>query len=129
MTTKQVAPSTAATRSTRPWLALTFLALAQFIVVLDSSIVNIALPVLGTQLHMDNPTLAWVVTSHVLPFGALLLLGGRLADRYGHRRLFVIGTIGFVVGSAFAGLSFTSGMLLGARALQGASAAALAPAG
>lgn len=128
MTTMKVAPPTVTTRSTRPWLALAFLALAQFIVVLDSSIVNIALPVLGTQLHMDNATLAWVVTSYVLPFGALLLLGGRLADRYGHRRLFVIGTIGFVVGSAFAGLSFTSDMLLGARAVQGASAAVLAPA-
>lgn len=128
MPTMKVAPSAATTRSTRPWLALAFLALAQFIVVLDSSIVNIALPVLGTQLHMATPTLAWVVTAYVLPFGALLLLGGRLADRYGHRRLFLMGTIGFVIGSTLAGLSSTGGMLLGARAVQGASAAVLAPA-
>ncbi|WP_210604390.1 DHA2 family efflux MFS transporter permease subunit [Brevibacterium oceani] len=115
-------------RSPRPWLALIFLALAEFIVVLDASIVNIALPVLGTELTMDNATLAWVITAYVLPFGALLLLGGRLADRCGHRRLFLIGAAGFVIGSALAGLSATAGMLLAARAVQGASAALLAPA-
>jgi len=116
------------TRSTRRWLALGILALAQFLVVLDASIVNIALPVLGAQLGMDTVALAWVITAYVLPFGGLLLLGGRLADRYGHRKLFLTGTIGFVVASAVAGLSVSSGMLLGARALQGASAALLAPA-
>lgn len=115
-------------RSTRRWLALSILALAQFLVVLDASIVNIALPVLGDQLGMDTVALAWVITAYVLPFGGLLLLGGRLADRYGHRRLFLIGTIGFVAASALAGLSMSSGMLLSARALQGASAALLAPA-
>lgn len=117
-----------ATRSRRRWLALGILALAQFLVVLDASIVNIALPVLGAQLGMDTVALAWVITAYVLPFGGLLLLGGRLADRYGHRKLFLIGTIGFVLASALAGLSATSGMLLGARAIQGASAALLAPA-
>ena len=115
-------------RSTRRWLALGILALAQFLVVLDASIVNIALPMLGSQLGMDTVALAWVITAYVLPFGGLLLLGGRLADRYGHRRLFLIGTVGFVAASALAGLSVSSGMLLGARALQGASAALLAPA-
>ena len=119
------APST---RSTRRWLALGVLALAQFLVVLDASIVNIALSVLGAQLGMDTVALAWVITAYVLPFGGLLLLGGRLADRFGHRKLFLIGTIGFVAASALAGLSVSSGMLLGARALQGASAALLAPA-
>jgi EmrB/QacA subfamily drug resistance transporter len=116
------------TRSNRRWLALGVLALAQFLVVLDASIVNIALPVLGDQLGMDTVALAWVITAYVLPFGGLLLLGGRLADRYGHRRLFLIGTVGFVAASALAGLSVSSGMLLGSRALQGASAALLAPA-
>jgi EmrB/QacA subfamily drug resistance transporter len=115
-------------RSTRRWLALGVLALAQFLVVLDASIVNIALPVLGAQLDMDTVALAWVITAYVLPFGGLLLLGGRLADRYGHRKLFLIGTAGFVVASAVAGLSVSSGMLLAARAVQGASAALLAPA-
>ena len=117
-----------APRSNRRWLALSILALAQFLVVLDASIVNIAAPVLGAQLGMDTAALAWVITAYVLPFGGLLLLGGRLADRYGHRRLFLIGTVGFVAASALAGLSVSSGMLLGARALQGASAALLAPA-
>ncbi|RUR03103.1 MFS transporter [Labedella endophytica] len=116
------------TRSARRWLALGILALAQFLVVLDASIVNITLPSLGSQLAMDTATLAWVITAYVLPFGGFLLLGGRLADRYGHRRLFLLGTVGFVAASAVAGLSSSSGMLLGARAFQGASAALLAPA-
>lgn len=120
--------SAATPRSTRRWVALGILALAQFLVVLDASIVNIALPVLGSQLGMDTVALAWVITAYVLPFGGLLLLGGRLADRYGHRRLFLIGTVGFVAASMLAGLSVSSGMLLGARAIQGASAALLAPA-
>ena len=114
-------------RSTRRWLALGILALAQFLVVLDASIVNIALPVLGRELGMDTLGLSWVITAYVLAFGGLLLLGGRLADRYGHRRVFLIGTAGFVAASALAGLSISSEMLLAARALQGASAALLAP--
>jgi EmrB/QacA subfamily drug resistance transporter len=126
MTVTTFAPATTA-RSTRRWLALTFLALAQFLVVLDASIVNIALPVLGDQLDMSTAALAWVITAYVLAFGGLLLLGGRLADRYGHRRIFLLGTAGFVAASALAGLSFSSEMLLAARALQGVSAAVLAP--
>jgi EmrB/QacA subfamily drug resistance transporter len=127
-TPDQSAAPAAAPRSSRRWAALGVLALAQFLVVLDASIVNIALPSLGEQLVMDTTTLAWVITAYVLPFGSLLLLGGRLADRYGHRRLFLLGTLGFVLASALAGLAVSSGMLLGARALQGASAALLAPA-
>ena len=115
-------------RSSHRWLALTVLALAQFLVVLDASIVNIALPSIGEQLGLDTTGLGWVITAYVLPFGGLLLLGGRLADRYGHRRLFLIGTAGFVVASALAGLALTGEWLLIARALQGASAALLAPA-
>ena len=129
VTTRTPAATPAATgRSSRRWLALGVLALAQFLVVLDASIVNIALPVLGEQLHLGTAALAWVITAYVLPFGGLLLLGGRLADRYGHRRMFLLGTAGFVAASSLAGLSASSGMLLGARALQGASAALLAPA-
>lgn len=120
--------SPAPPRSSRRWLALGVLALAQFLVVLDASIVNIALPVLGDQLRMSTAALAWVITAYVLPFGGLLLLGGRLADRYGHRRVFLLGVVGFISASALAGLSASSGMLLGARAVQGASAALLAPA-
>ena len=128
MTTLATASTATAPRSSRRWLALSVLALAQFLVVLDASIVNIALPVLGRQLGMGTAALAWVITAYVLAFGGLLLLGGRLADRYGHRRVFLLGTGGFVVASALAGLSVSSEMLLGARALQGASAALLAPA-
>ncbi|TXK19376.1 MFS transporter [Homoserinibacter sp. GY 40078] len=117
-----------AERSRHRWIALSVLALAQFLVVLDASIVNIALPEVGAQLGMDTVALAWVITAYVLPFGGLLLLGGRLADRYGHRRLFLIGVFGFSGASLLAGLSVSSGMLLGARAAQGASAALLAPA-
>jgi len=119
---------TSTSRSTRRWLALVVLALAQFLVILDASIVNVALPVVGKQFSLDTVTLAWVITAYVLPFGGLLLLGGRLADRYGHRRLFLVGTVGFVAASALAGLAVGGEMLLVARALQGASAALLAPA-
>jgi EmrB/QacA subfamily drug resistance transporter len=130
MTTSTLTPASVASapRSTRRWLALTVLAFAQFLVILDASIVNIALPVLGRQLRMDTAALAWVITAYVLAFGGLLLLGGRLADRYGHRRVFLIGVAGFIAASALAGLSVNSGMLLTARSIQGASAALLAPA-
>ncbi|WP_202967402.1 MFS transporter [Paenibacillus beijingensis] len=110
------------------WWALIALALAQFLVVLDASIVNIALPSLGAELHLDTNTLSWVITAYVLPFGGLLLLGGRLSDRYGHRRLFIAGVAGFAVASAAAGFASTGTWLLTARAVQGAAAALLAPA-
>lgn len=115
-------------RSTHRWWALAVLALAQFLVVLDASIVNIALPTVGAALGLDTAALAWVVTAYVLPFGGLLLLGGRLADRFGHRRVFLIGVAGFAVASLAAGLSVSGTMLLSARAVQGGFAALLAPA-
>lgn len=126
--TSATAPKSAAPRARRRWLALTVLALAQFVVVLDASIVNIALPSIGRQLDLDTTALAWVITAYVLPFGGLLLLGGRLADRFGHRSLFLMGTAGFVVASAAAGLATSGAMLLASRAAQGGSAALLAPA-
>lgn len=115
-------------RSSKRWLALTILALAQFLVVLDASIVNIALPSLGAGLGLDHNLLTWVITAYVLPFGGLLMLGGRLADRYGHRTVFLAGVLGFIAASLAAGLSINGPMLLAARAVQGASAAMLAPA-
>lgn len=126
-TTSTAAPD-ARSRSTHRWWALAILALAQSLVILDATIVNIALPSIGGQLHLDTAGLSWVITAYVLPFGGLLLLGGRLADRYGHRRLFLIGTAGFIVGSALAGFSTSGILLFSARAIQGASAALLAPA-
>ena len=121
-----VAPPAADHR--RRWWALAALALAQFLVVLDASIVNIAIPTLGADLGLGPAALAWVITAYVLPFGSLLLLGGRLADRFGHRRIFLVGTAAFLGASALAGLATTGELLLAARALQGASAALLAPA-
>jgi EmrB/QacA subfamily drug resistance transporter len=110
------------------WWALIALALAQFLVVLDASIVNIALPAIGSELHLGTSMLGWVITAYVLPFGGLLLLGGRLSDRFGHRRLFIAGVAGFSVASAAAGASISGEWLLVARAVQGTSAALLAPA-
>jgi len=132
-TTRTAPPAVASTlaatpRSRHRWWALAVLALAQFLVVLDASIVNIALPSVGTALGLDTAALAWVVTAYVLPFGGLLLLGGRLADRFGHRRVFLIGVAGFALASLAAGLSVDGTMLLAARAVQGAFAALLAPA-
>src|SRR5471030_440288 len=126
MTTITV-PLSVVPRSSRRWLALTMLALAQFLVVLDASIVNIALSSIGSQLHLGTTGLAWVITAYILPFGGLLLLGGKLADRFGHRRLFLIGVAAFIAASALAGSSVSGGMLLASRALQGGSAALLAP--
>ena len=121
-------PGNSTERTDRRWWALGALALAQFLVVLDASIVNIAIPSLGADLGLDQGALAWVITAYVLPFGSLLLLGGRLADRFGHRNVFLIGTAGFVLASVAAGLAQDGTWLLAARAAQGASAALLAPA-
>ena len=96
-------PAITAPRSSRRWLALSILALAQFLVVLDASIVNIALPVLGRQLRMDTAALTWVITAYVLAFGGLLLLGGRLSDLFGAHRLFGIGWTVLLAGSVLAG--------------------------
>lgn len=126
--TKIVAQSNSNSKSALRWWALVVLALAQFLVVLDASIVNIALPTLGSELEMNTTALSWVITAYVLPFGGLLLLGGRLADRYGHRTIFIAGVAGFVITSAAAGLASSGMLLLAARAIQGASAALLAPA-
>ncbi|MCL2515011.1 MAG: MFS transporter [Microbacteriaceae bacterium] len=115
-------------RSTRRWAALTMLTLAQFLVVLDASIVNIALPAAGRDLGMGTTALSWVITAYVLTFGVLLLPGGRLADRLGHRRMLLTGVVGFALASAAAGLATSGAMLIAARIVQGASAALLAPA-
>lgn len=115
-------------RSKNRYLALVFLSLAQFLVVLDASIVNIALPSIGSDLLLNTDVLSWVIVAFVVPFGGLLLLGGRLADRFGHRNMFMVGAIGFLLGSGLAGSSTSIEILLIARAIQGASAAFLSPA-
>ncbi|MFI5798348.1 MFS transporter [Streptomyces sp. NPDC051677] len=111
----------------RRWWGLVIIALAQLMVVLDVTIVNIALPSAQRDLDMSDSTRQWVITAYTLAFGGLLLLGGRIADLVGRKRTFVIGLIGFAAASALGGAAVSPGMLFGARALQGAFAAVLAP--
>ena len=112
----------------RRWLALVVIAVAQLIVVLDASIVNIALPSAQDALGISDANRQWVVTAYALAFGGLLLLGGRIADFIGRKRAFIIGLVGFGVASAIGGLAQNQGELFAARALQGAFAALMAPA-
>jgi EmrB/QacA subfamily drug resistance transporter len=111
----------------RRWLVLVVVAIAQLMVVLDSSIVNIALPSAQRSLGFSNDGRQWVVTAYSLAFGSLLLVGGRLGDMYSRKRVFIIGLIGFAVASALGGAAVSFGMLVAARALQGAFGAILAP--
>ncbi|BCL21296.1 MFS transporter [Streptomyces tuirus] len=111
----------------RRWWGLVVIALAQLMVVLDATIVNIALPSAQRDLGMSDGNRQWVITAYTLAFGGLLLLGGRIADLVGRKRTFVIGLIGFAAASALGGAATNAGMLFGARALQGAFAAVLAP--
>ena len=110
------------------WLALGVIAVAQLMVVLDASIVTIALPSAQHALHISTANRQWVVTAYTLSFGGLLLLGGRIADYVGRKRMFIIGLLGFAGASALGGVAVNSAMLFGARALQGGFAALLAPA-
>jgi EmrB/QacA subfamily drug resistance transporter len=120
---------TASTRARdRKGLALILLAAAQFVVVLDASIVNVALPSIGRDLHFSQDSLSWVVNAYVLVFGGFLMLGGRLADLLGRRRLFVIGLILFAAASLAGGLAQSEGWLIAARAVQGLGGALLSPA-
>jgi hypothetical protein len=112
----------------RRWLALGVIAVAQLMIILDASIVNIALPSAQKDLGISDADRQWVVTAYTLAFGGLLLLGGRIADYTGRKRTFIIGLIGFAGASALGGVASTAGLLYAARGLQGAFAALLAPA-
>jgi EmrB/QacA subfamily drug resistance transporter len=112
----------------RRWWMLAVLAAAQLMIILDASIVNIALPSAQKDLGISNADRQWVVTAYTLAFGALLLLGGRIADYTGRKRTFLIGLSGFAVASAIGGLAPNQGLLFAARGLQGAFAALMAPA-
>src|SRR5215469_4248487 len=116
-----------ATKTTNRWLALVCVSLAQLMVALDATVMNIALPRAQTALHISDPGRQWVVTAYTLCFGGLLLLGGRLADTLGRRRTFMIGLAGFAAASAAGGAAPSFGWLLAARAAQGAFAALLTP--
>src|SRR3954453_20652812 len=117
-----------ATAQDRRWLALALLCVAQFVVVLDASIVNVALPTIGRELHFSESSLPWVVNAYVLTFGGFLLLGGRMADLLGRRRVFIAGLIVFALASLVGGLAQSEAWLIAARAVQGLGAAILSPA-
>jgi EmrB/QacA subfamily drug resistance transporter len=108
--------------------ALVLISIAQLMVVLDGTIVNIALPFIQEDLHISQDNLTWVVTGYALAFGSLLLLGGRLGDLYGRRRVFMVGLVVFGVASLLGGLATSEGLLLAARGLQGLGAALASPA-
>ncbi|MFF7728557.1 DHA2 family efflux MFS transporter permease subunit [Streptomyces sp. NPDC008001] len=111
----------------RRWWGLVVIAIAQLMVVLDATIVNIALPSAQRELHMSDANRQWVITAYTLAFGGLLLLGGKIADLAGRKRTFMTGLVGFAAASALGGAAHTSGLLFTARALQGALGALLAP--
>ncbi|HEX7688439.1 MAG TPA: MFS transporter, partial [Burkholderiaceae bacterium] len=107
----------------RRWWALAVLCLGVLMIVLDTTIVNVALPSIRADLRFDDASLSWVVNAYMLTFGGSLLLGGRLGDLYGHRRLFIIGLLGFSGASFACGLAPTQGVLVAARAVQGVAGA------
>ncbi|MFF9480365.1 DHA2 family efflux MFS transporter permease subunit [Streptomyces sp. NPDC014733] len=111
----------------RRWWALVTIALAQLMVVLDATIVNIALPSAQRELGISDADRQWVITAYTLAFGGLLLLGGRIADLVGRKTTFMVGLVGFAVASGLGGAAGGPGLLFGARALQGAFGAVLAP--
>jgi EmrB/QacA subfamily drug resistance transporter len=112
----------------RRWLALAVIGVAQLMIILDASIVNIALPHAQAALHISDASRQWALTAYTLTFGGLLLLGGRIADYLGRKRTFLVGLFGFAAASALGGAAQNAGWLFGARALQGVFAAVLAPA-
>ena len=112
----------------RRWLALAVIVAAQFMVVLDVAIVNVALPSIKTDLNFSQESLQWVITAYAIVFGGVLLLGGRLADLLGRRRVFMAGLALFTVSSLLDGLAWSEGSLIAFRGLQGLGAALLSPA-
>jgi len=121
-------PDAVAAPDPRRWAALAIIAIAQLMIVLDATIVNIALPTMQTALHISEVNKQWVITAYALAFGSMLLLGGRIADFTGRKRAFVIGLIGFAAASALGGAATNQAMLYGARGLQGMFGALMAPA-
>jgi EmrB/QacA subfamily drug resistance transporter len=120
--------SAAAEPDSRRWLILGLVGLAQLMIVLDLTVMNIALPDAQQALHFSNVDRQWVITAYALSFGSLLLIGGRLGDLFGRKLTFIIGLVGFSVASAVGGASVSFGMLVTARACQGVFGALLAPA-
>src|SRR5271169_3745014 len=122
-----MATVTPAAEKDHRWLILVIVAIAQLMVVLDSTVVNIALPSAQRALDFPNSDRQWVVTAYALAFGSLLLLGGRLGDMFSRKRVFIIGLAGFALSSALGGAAVSFSMLVAARTLQGAFGVILAP--
>src|SRR5690242_20593259 len=112
----------------RKWYALALLCTVQFMVVLDIAVVNVALPSIQADLGFSQENLQWVVSAYALLFGGFLLLGGRVADLVGRRRVFMVGLVAFTGASLFSGLAWSEGALIAARACQGLGAALITPA-
>src|SRR5262245_34328466 len=112
----------------RKWWTLAAVAFGLFMIMLDNTIVNVALPSIQRDLHMPISSLEWVVTAYALTFAALLITGGTLADLFGRRRIFIVGLVVFTVASLLCGLAPSAGFLIGMRALQGVGAAMMNPA-
>ena len=115
-------------RESNKWVVLVLVCFAQFMVVLDATIVNVALPSIQNDLGLSEGNLQWIVNAYTLVFGGFLLLGGRAGDLLGRKRLFLVGLVVFTVASLLNGLAVSEGMLIGARALQGLGAALISPA-
>jgi EmrB/QacA subfamily drug resistance transporter len=128
MSAEIVTQGAAAGQDRRRWWALALIVAAQFMVVLDVAIVNVALPSIRTDLNFSQESLQWVITAYAIFFGGFLLLGGRLADLLGRRRLFIAGLALFTVMSLLDGLAWSEGSLIAFRSLQGLGAAMLSPA-
>jgi EmrB/QacA subfamily drug resistance transporter len=114
--------------TTNPWVVLVLICLAQFMVILDATIVNVALPSIQKDLDLSEANLQWVINGYTLVFGGFLLLGGRLGDLLGRKRLFLVGLVIFTAASLLDGLAVSEGMLISSRALQGLGAALISPA-
>jgi EmrB/QacA subfamily drug resistance transporter len=119
---------TTSSRAVNPWIVLVIVGLAQFMVILDATIVNVALPSIQRGLHFSTGTLQWVVNAYTLSFGGFLLLGGRAADLFGRKRLFMAGIILFSAASLLNGLAGSAATLVAGRALQGLGGALVSPA-
>jgi EmrB/QacA subfamily drug resistance transporter len=115
-------------QTTNPWVVLVLICLAQFMVILDATIVNVALPSIQKDLNLSEGNLQWIINAYTLVFGGFLLLGGRARDLLGRKRIFLLGLVIFTVASFLDGVSSSEGMLIGARSLQGLGAALISPA-
>ncbi len=125
---ERAAPAHRAAPGRGRWLALAVIAISQLLIVLDATVVNVAMPTAQRALHIGDADRQWMVSAYTLAFGGFLLLGGRIADYTGRKRAFIIGLLGFAAASALGGAAVNAGMLFAARGLQGAFAALMAPA-